>query len=294
MSDKLYHYTSTEAFLSIMENQELWLTDIKYLNDATEFEYTLMQAERMHRELISGAAATFVENVTNKVKRLALIDKRTAYVFSMSEEGDLLSQWRGYCAGPGGVSVGFSTSSLMEYCSNHYLPLRTCVYEVELQQSELLQLWRSLYMNLLGRNMEEVALMREEQVVSLLEQRRKELYDDDDVIKGEYVHCIMEFWSDVVMSAPINKHNAFAEEKEWRLVLGNEAEAHDTKVNYRPKSGYIVPYLKIKAPVECISEIILGPSAEPELARNSMRRFVEDHFETKVDVVTSNVPYRDL
>ena len=35
----VYHYTSPEAFLSIIQNQTLRFTDIRYLNDRTEGIY---------------------------------------------------------------------------------------------------------------------------------------------------------------------------------------------------------------------------------------------------------------
>ena len=39
--DKLYHYTNSQAFLSIINNKSLWATNIHFLNDTSEFKHTL-------------------------------------------------------------------------------------------------------------------------------------------------------------------------------------------------------------------------------------------------------------
>src|SRR6266700_6216266 len=38
---RLYHYTSQEGLLGILSSKTLWATRIQYLNDSTEFAYTL-------------------------------------------------------------------------------------------------------------------------------------------------------------------------------------------------------------------------------------------------------------
>ena len=34
----LYHYTTLDAFLNIMNKRELWVSNIRYMNDSKEFE----------------------------------------------------------------------------------------------------------------------------------------------------------------------------------------------------------------------------------------------------------------
>jgi hypothetical protein len=35
----LYHYTTTDALLGILQAGSLWATDIRFLNDSTEFTF---------------------------------------------------------------------------------------------------------------------------------------------------------------------------------------------------------------------------------------------------------------
>ncbi|GAF99954.1 unnamed protein product, partial [marine sediment metagenome] len=36
----VYHYTSLEGLIGIINSQRIWATDILYLNDASEFKYS--------------------------------------------------------------------------------------------------------------------------------------------------------------------------------------------------------------------------------------------------------------
>ena len=35
---QLYHYTSIDGFMSIMQNRDFWISNIHYMNDSQEFE----------------------------------------------------------------------------------------------------------------------------------------------------------------------------------------------------------------------------------------------------------------
>jgi len=37
----LYHYTSQKGLLGILQSKKLWMTNILYLNDSSEFLYTV-------------------------------------------------------------------------------------------------------------------------------------------------------------------------------------------------------------------------------------------------------------
>ena len=55
--DKLYHYTSRKGLLGIIQNHELWMTNILYLNDSREFMYTL--------ELVKSEIDKWIDEVSN-------------------------------------------------------------------------------------------------------------------------------------------------------------------------------------------------------------------------------------
>ena len=101
----LYHYTSQTGLLGIVRHREIWATNIHYLNDTAEFAHAieLVTTEFENRKGVSPKQDMFLAFLT---KQLALFKHIDVYVCSFSEQGDLLSQWRGYCpSGNGLISV---------------------------------------------------------------------------------------------------------------------------------------------------------------------------------------------
>lgn len=101
----LYHYTSTQAFVAIVEGKCLWLSSRHNQNDSNEghvFE------ERL-KEIAEEEALSH-----NVDKILADLKNFEPYVCCFSADDDLLSQWRGYANNATGVSIGFKRSSLID------------------------------------------------------------------------------------------------------------------------------------------------------------------------------------
>jgi hypothetical protein len=80
---KFYHYTSIEKFHNIVDNCEFWAHNTRFSNDSTE--------ER-------GVSERFLKE-NNYIG--------DNYFICLCANGDLLSQWRGYCSN-GGVSIELS------------------------------------------------------------------------------------------------------------------------------------------------------------------------------------------
>ena len=132
----LYHYTSGRGLLGIIERREIWLSDCAYLNDRSELKH----ADHILRAIISDLKSA--DN--NSPGVLAGLDAIAAYStdghftrplsFSVSEEGDLLSQWRGYCPHSGGYSIGFANDFWRGIIAPFSFTLRQCVYDQNRQR----------------------------------------------------------------------------------------------------------------------------------------------------------------
>lgn len=117
----LYHYTSLEAFRLIIETGTIRATESKYLNDASELAYGL---DKIRESSKSDEISDLIES------QFANLNPRFyqyTYIFSLSTEGDLLSQWRAYCPG-GGVSIGFSKTALEILAKAHNFEVVRCIY----------------------------------------------------------------------------------------------------------------------------------------------------------------------
>jgi hypothetical protein len=101
-----FHYTDCNAFASIVMKNDLWLTDARFSNDAEELEHgwsLIVKAVRAQAQTHSLA-----KEVADVLEAEALLAPRapgSEYVCCFCENGDLLSQWRGYAANGGGVAI---------------------------------------------------------------------------------------------------------------------------------------------------------------------------------------------
>ena len=160
----LYHYTSQEGLLGIIRNGEIWATDILYLNDSMEYKYTVdltLKAIKDRQKQISPEDhITFFSSTIESSKKPKIVDIPYRYsrkwieynmlddlhlniqesdeyhifVFSLSKNGNLLSQWRGYCQHGNGYSIGFKTSDFSSQMMDRGLRFVECVYEKSRQE----------------------------------------------------------------------------------------------------------------------------------------------------------------
>lgn len=108
----LYHYCATETFLSILRHRSIWMSSLNLTNDSTE-------GKVMIRSILRYAALRGVYNGLERwlEQALGMINAGETFGFCLSEQSDLLSQWRGYADDGRGVSIGFRTGYLTD-CAN--------------------------------------------------------------------------------------------------------------------------------------------------------------------------------
>ena len=148
-STTLFHYTSYAGLQGIADSKALRLSEARYLNDSQElkdFKLTLHYeiAERFDKFNTDPKKPDILDFKSPKVQMISIVrsfeswlhmkfgnDRWALCVGSFSEEGNLLSQWRGYCQFGKGVSIGFLPSALTKSASNAGLLLGRCIYEHE-------------------------------------------------------------------------------------------------------------------------------------------------------------------
>ena len=107
----LYHYCSNNAFHSIIENRRICLSSLSLSNDSMEGKLVaeIIGLIAKADELDQAATDRLQESVSGIEQ---VID---GLGFCLSEDGDLLSQWRGYASDATGVSIGFSKDYLEQF-----------------------------------------------------------------------------------------------------------------------------------------------------------------------------------
>lgn len=274
-SMNLYHYTDVSAVKSILEKKRLWLTDVRFLNDAEEMsegfkiiiDYLNRQISNVpDRHELFYDAVEYIEGSIMRRQGYGL-DRRPVFVSSFSQAGDLLSQWRAY----GGYAIEFDSSAFP-------IPISKCLYDE-------------------GQKLNEAAKVSLDCTIIMAQSM---LENDGQLDEQGY-----EAFSEIIGLAARMKHNCFSEEREYRIVLGHDIDPdieNGPDVEFRAKGNLLIPYVEAVIPVESIKSIMIGPMRDQELAYASMKSFVRkinfDSFSQEVislhdiDVVKSSIPYR--
>lgn len=211
--------------------------------------------------------------------------------FCLSEESDLLSQWRGYAADATGISVGFNRTYLewlVETSRNNNvntLNLNKVEYEADAHDKlvtptylEIKQLLEIKY-----RKHGLLEIRSDEQIAE--ETKTKSKADSDLLLKT------ISLYDQLFLL----KSAAFKEEKEWRLV-SHIVNIHTDAIacDYRTSTGKIIPYCSyelkelVRAP---IFEVVLGPKHSTPI-HVIKKLLVQNGFGNNVRIRKSTASYR--
>jgi hypothetical protein len=133
LPDTLYHYTSQEGLIGIASTRTIWATNIRYLNDAKEFEYAICLLYEVLNKLserlqVSKIYYSTLDIIRHLVDEVGNVDFQVN-VSSFSEDGNSLSQWRAYCPSAAGFSVGFDMMRLKSLGKSQGFKLAKCSYD---------------------------------------------------------------------------------------------------------------------------------------------------------------------
>lgn len=223
---KLYHYTSKENFLKIIENKSLFATDIRFLNDGMEANMVskilnkLLNEDKEIKETLK-KDKFYITEFYESFKGVG------TYIFSFSGKSDDLNQWRCYASNATGICIEFNSDKLL-CCLNHRecqensihpnVELKKCIYDFEEQKTIIKNLIRD-YKN-------------KKSIPNLI---------------TELLKCAAYF-----------KDKSFEAEDEYRIVVTNDA----TRKARFGRNAYI-PYCEVK--IENISECLTDGCKHPWL-----------------------------
>ena len=138
----LYHYTSQAGLLGIIKDRQIWASNVLFLNDSMEVKYAIQLVQKNINRFgverrVNQKEIQFLEDFG---KKLGIFHNRYyqkyggVYTCSFSENGNLLSQWRGYCPDGNGFSIGFDFPSSLGYVvEEQYFKLERCEYNENIQ-----------------------------------------------------------------------------------------------------------------------------------------------------------------
>ena len=262
----VYHYTRRGGLQGIFNTKVLWATNIRYLNDASEFSTAVQVAEAVLDEIGANDLEKYKKTALDKFRSWIAPQNNQqyqAYVCSFSEDWNSLSQWRSYCKAGDGYAIGFDTKALNELAlGQSFSQLVPCLYD-ELPQKRLIS--------------------------SLLVAELDQFHPDSD--PNQFAgSCLLKF----LRIAPLVKNKGFEEEREWRLVAALRPNP-PPGLSFRSGKSMVIPYIKFSLTKGTgagnmglpVKEVVVGPSPHGPLDSVAVRQL------TGVDTRWSPTPFRD-
>jgi hypothetical protein len=291
-TDKIvFHYTSLEGLLGITASASIWATNILYLNDASEFNYAKsLLSEELRRicdvnpdfnnktNFKDFPGYFFFEILEENINKLLPSEHFSFYVCSFSEESDLLSQWRGYCANNSGYSIGFALSRLQKWLKQNGLVIKPCVYD----KGKQIEAINMLLQKAADRFISEIGSSGDKETAWNIKSKL----------------LAVDFMLEFIQIAPFLKHPKFAEEREWRIMANFETKNVISHIKFRSCKTIIAPYIDIPLPMDAerliIEEIFIGPTNERQLSMAVVEMLLKSRNINCSKVNCSTIPYRAI
>jgi hypothetical protein len=262
-TNKLYHYCNMDSLLGIIENSTLWMSNVLYQNDRLELSYgrnllKIILNQKCHDNPLN---IKIYERIKLDIE--AFFKRAHIFTFSLCENDDQLSQWRGYTIkDKGSVSIGINAYELQEHIVENAL-LLPVIYDRDKQVK-----YYETYID------EFVKIMTDSRTIS-----------DPDA-------KFLEYWAVFINQLAIFlitfKSKVFEEEKEWRVIYNSKAMIdnvffdkeikRDFKTHFRIKGKYAIPYIEFDLNCESVDNIInsitLGPDTENDDRESNLKYFL--------------------
>lgn len=277
--DILYHYTDAAGLVGIVQHEELWATDVQFVNDGEELLYAAREISTRIRARAEEIMPRSVELPTDDVAQFqadrlrAIADGavshangKDAHVFvtCFCPPPDLLSQWRGY-GRAGGFALGFDSAAINS-------AVTTAAKATNAISGGLLQVRYG---------------------AEALDELVDELYDlpgggggFPGAVGWVYAQMKVLPWLARV------KNPAFIEEAEWRAVLNLTSLPGD--LLFRTSGGLgVVPYIKIKLETAALREVVIGPGPHAHVRQVGVEKLLRSHrYDAAVRLSTIADSYR--
>lgn len=297
----LFHYTTAEGLLGIIQSGCLHASLAYLLNDASEISYGCDIVLDAVQELRKAPRTTaLLQRILDDLRTGFSFDPRrdmwahSIFVACFCEKDNLLSQWRAY-GESGGYSLGMALSTsntrLHPEPKTYTNRLMKVLYDRKSQVEACLALLRDIEGAISADGLDP-AIQNENQYSFRTYEKFYELIQDLIIEK------IVAF-----------KNPAFVEEQEWRLVARrrqlvkqgiDDGGKSPTEVYFRTSRGIAVPYIKLiprqgpslpGKPNFPLRSVRFGPTLNRAKGESALRLLLEmNGFESNIEIVGSDIP----
>ena len=277
-STTLYHYTGISGLLGMVESRKIWASHAYYLNDSKEILHSCDVLNEVLESSIASSHGEEQEFFTQFAQWIESFRRDNFYIFifSLTEERSLLSQWRSYTPHGKGVSLGFSPITLNGILKTSGFKIAKCLYE------------RQQHIDLTNAVLTKMLVIFREHL--------PDLNTSNHHNSQKYYAFLEDFRGDLLQVLSIIKHPAFKEEREWRIVSPYFSKYTVPEIKFREGASMLMPYIEIDLSVndgteELFEEVILGPSQHANLSMSALSSYLSNKKVSNT-AADSGIPFR--
>lgn len=293
--NELYHYTSTQSLMGILNSRELWLSEHSYLKDYNELANGIRILIDLLRENRGIDYIDVIYNSSEQDMELALLSKLcySTFIFSLSEDDDSKSQWFEYGDGYKGICLGFSHDKFLNEVLNSEYAIHYKSSNLNLHYNERTLFSKAIYDDLKKKELLKEILDRSIEVASKIP---KSVSVTDKQAKFQEIFT-SALWV-ILKLIPLFKNSSFYEEREHRLVIQfpirSIGSIHTSleDIDYRVVNGVVMPYyrFRFKTLDQIVKSIKVGPMYKDHKCIYTLEELFQKKGITKASFNVSNIP----
>jgi hypothetical protein len=322
----LYHYTSLEGLLGIIQSESIRATHVRCLNDHTEFrnafdsKYTEALIKSLdwiakEKPVAEWFARLLPQDKDHDAFLTSFTDDEAVSEGEESRPGDRLSQWRAYASGSGGFSLGFDSTQILAGWNK--CPLKAtkgrirrirCLYSAEDKEKIIREI------GAYSRKYLQDFLAEEKN--AFVEEKHREPNEGENLVffKKSAIRVLAASFVHYFSCAGGFKDEAFSEEHEWRILfVVNRQNLLEKQlltqgipiIHFRSGRFGVTPFIELPlgltTPNSPLRRIVIGPSPHEDEAVRAVEFLLASRgikIKTKkspegVEVLPSQIPYRN-
>lgn len=257
LPDVLYQYTDVNALKGIVDNNEIWATHWRYLNDKNEFtngiDLITKHCDLLLMKNTNPTIGNYFLQLKNDLKRQnGIINYFDIGISSFTTLEDKLSQWRGYGKGYKSAAIGFDPEKIL--CDRNskkfgYIVFCKVLYDTEEKEKQI-KAFFGAFIGILSNPDSK-----------FLNKYKKDIYTYFNIYVCILLLCF--------------KEECWHEEGEWRLFT---IPTRKEKFFFKDGSVGLIPFQKLHCfeknkAIDAIKKIYLPKGESYELRRKALEMY---------------------
>lgn len=267
--DILYHYTSFFKLRAILnpssDSFSLWAGHYSKMNDWKEVAIGI---ELLRKYLHNYKRSADKKRLFDQIVEIEQ-QKKSCFIFSLTEEKDILSQWRAYTSlEEGGVALGFDATKL----KLDNIALVPCSYTNRYREIDLNNIFQMAKYRASNKGKDAIELQIKE------DDRLTEFL----LSRGGKLTPVEYQLEDLLEVATTIKDFGFFEEKEWRLII------IEPDTLFSSNDYYKIPFV----PQTWIKEVVISPHGNVDIIYNYINWLIHKGIlSSDCTISLSKIPY---